>query len=66
MELKRVYNFLFRTQLKRSDAVHQAEQLFHLPPSQKMIEFVKSSSRAMPCDSETLRKTDFKNEKTLE
>jgi UDP-N-acetylglucosamine acyltransferase len=66
MELKRVYNFLFRTQLKRNDAVHQAEQLFLLPPSRKMIEFVKSSKRGMPCDAETLHKGNFKNEKPLE
>ncbi|MDI9401190.1 MAG: acyl-ACP--UDP-N-acetylglucosamine O-acyltransferase [Verrucomicrobiota bacterium] len=66
LELKRVYNFLFRTQLKRKDAVYQAKQLFHLPASQKMIEFVESSSRAMPADAESLHKASFKNERSSE
>lgn len=57
VEMKRAYNLLFRTQLKRQEAIAQAEKLFHFPGSRKMIEFVKAAKRGVASDVGLARKT---------
>lgn len=59
LELKKLYKFLFRSGLKRADAIYQAEPLYQLPASRKMIEFVKTAKRPIAADVETTYKKHF-------
>ena len=64
MELKQLYKLLFRSHLKRKEALAKAEECFHSEQAKRMIEFVKSSKRGIVSDELMLRRDLFRGIET--
>lgn len=56
LELRKTYKILFRSGLKRSEAIQLAESQSLYAPSRKMIEFVKNAKRPVTADLTVMRR----------